>query len=319
MAVVRAALLLLGVLLTIAFIGAWRAYSRDIAVAQARLDAGSKLIETPCGPIEYAAVGAGAPLLMIHGAGGGFDQSLAFGQPLLRGGFRIVAPSRFGYLRTPVPADVSPQAQADAHACLLDALGLDSVVVLGASAGAPSAMQFCIRHPARCQALVLMVPAAYTPARVQQSMKVPAGLQFVAEHVLTSDPVLWTLIKLWPTGLLQTMLATPAGDFERAEPAERARAIRILNDVLPVSRRVEGLAIDARVTSSLPRFELERIAAPTLLITVEDDLFGTYENARYTAQQIRGAQFVAYPSGGHIWLGHEAEVWRTVAGFARGL
>lgn len=315
----RVALLTLGILLTIAFIGAWRAYARDIAAARARVEVGSELVGTPCGPIEYAAVGAGTPLLMIHGAGGGFDQSLAFGQPLLRAGFRVFAPSRFGYLRTPVPADVSPQAQADAHACLLDALGLDRAVVLGASAGAPSAMQFCIRHPARCRALVLMVPAAYTPARAQRSMTVPAGLQFVADHVLTSDPVLWALIKLWPAGLLRTMLATPVADYDNAGPTERERAIRILDDVLPVSRRVEGLAIDARVTSSLPRFELERIAAPTLLISVEDDLFGTYENARYTAQQIRGARFVGYPSGGHIWLGHEDEVWREVMAFVGGL
>ena len=34
------------------------------------------------------------------------------------------APSRFGYLRTPLPSDASPAAQADAHSCLLDALGL---------------------------------------------------------------------------------------------------------------------------------------------------------------------------------------------------
>lgn len=60
------------------------------------------------GPIEYAETGAGIPLLSIHGAGGGFDQGLANAAELVGGGFRIVAPSRFGYLRTPVPQDASP-------------------------------------------------------------------------------------------------------------------------------------------------------------------------------------------------------------------
>jgi pimeloyl-ACP methyl ester carboxylesterase len=50
--------------------------------------------------------------------------------------------SRFGYLRTPLPADASAAAQADAHACLLDALGIRRAAIVGASAGAPSAMQF---------------------------------------------------------------------------------------------------------------------------------------------------------------------------------
>jgi hypothetical protein len=44
--------------------------------------------------------------------------------------------SRFGYLRTPLPKDAAPAAQADAHACLLDALHLSRVPILGISAGA---------------------------------------------------------------------------------------------------------------------------------------------------------------------------------------
>lgn len=59
-----------------------------------------------------------------------------------------------------MPPDASPAAQADAHACLLDALGIRQAAVLGASAGAPSAMQMAISHPERVSALILMVPLA---------------------------------------------------------------------------------------------------------------------------------------------------------------
>jgi 2-hydroxy-6-oxonona-2,4-dienedioate hydrolase len=61
---------------------------------------------------------------MIHGSGGGHDQGMAWARPLVQQGVRVIAMSRFGYLRTPRPADASPEAQADAHACLLDALGI---------------------------------------------------------------------------------------------------------------------------------------------------------------------------------------------------
>ena len=63
------------------------------------------------------------PLLAVHGSGCGHDQGIAFASPLARQGIRVIAMSRFGYLRTPTPADASVAAQADAHVCLLDALG----------------------------------------------------------------------------------------------------------------------------------------------------------------------------------------------------
>src|SRR5690349_8731187 len=142
---------------------AYPEYRRDIEAARSRVARGSEIAQSACGPIEYAAMGAGPAVLLVHGAGGGFDQLLDMARALARRGFRVVAPSRFGYLRTPLPADASPAAQADAHACLLDALKLDSVAVIGISAGAPSAMQLCLRHPKRCTALVLCVPLTYTP------------------------------------------------------------------------------------------------------------------------------------------------------------
>ena len=69
-------------------------------------------------------------MLAIHGSGGGYDQ-----------GIRVIAMSRFGYLRTPMHTDASAAAQADAHACLLDVLGIRQAAVMGGSAGAPSVLQ----------------------------------------------------------------------------------------------------------------------------------------------------------------------------------
>lgn len=294
---------------------AWRTYAIELAEAHARSSTGSTVTATPCGALEYAAAGPGTPLLLIHGAGGGFDQGLFFGRRLVKAGVRVVAPSRFGYLRTPVPVDASAEAQAEAHACLLDALGLERIAVLGASGGAPSVMQFCIRHPHRCSALVLLVPAAYAPAHAGQTMTIPPSLQFVVDHVLTSDFTLWAMIRVAPRLLVRTMLGTPTSVFNAASAQDRAEVGAVLDAVLPVSQRAAGLMIDARITSTLPRYDLERIAAPTLLISVQDDLYGTYENARYTAEQMPGSRFVGFTRGGHMWMGHDEEVWREVAAF----
>ena len=100
-------------------------YQREMGAARERLLAGSQVIETASGPIEYATVGDGPPVLVVHGAGGGYDQGLILARVLIGVGFRHIAPSRFGFLRTPLPTDASPAAQADAFAELLDALNIE--------------------------------------------------------------------------------------------------------------------------------------------------------------------------------------------------
>jgi len=59
-------------------------------------------------------------------------------------GYQLIAPSRFGYLRSTMPDNLTTAMQADAYAQLLDLLGIDKVVVVGISAGAWSSLQFAI-------------------------------------------------------------------------------------------------------------------------------------------------------------------------------
>jgi pimeloyl-ACP methyl ester carboxylesterase len=294
------------------------AYWHDIDRAKERVSTGGKTVQTPCGPIEYAIAGEGDPLLVVHGAGGGFDQGMEFARDLTARGLRVIAVSRFGYLGTPLPADASPAAQADAHACLLDALGIPRSAILGASAGAPSSMQFALRHPERTSALVLMVPAAYVPRPGgAPSLNTPAWTAFLFDTALRSDFLWWAAIRLARKTLIGSILATPLEVVERADAEEQARAARILDYILPVTARRKGLVNDAKITTTLPRYELERIRAPTLVISVADDRFGTYEPARYTAEHIPGARFIGYPSGGHVWVGHHREAVAEIAGFLK--
>jgi pimeloyl-ACP methyl ester carboxylesterase len=146
---------------TAAFV--YAAFLHDLSDARARLAGRSRTIETSFGALEYAVEGAGAPVLSIHGGGGGFDQAIEITGPLAERGYQLVAPSRFGYLGSASPGDLTTAKQADAYVELLDKLGIDKAYVIGVSAGAWSAMQFAIRHPERCRALALLVPAAYAP------------------------------------------------------------------------------------------------------------------------------------------------------------
>ena len=77
--------------------------------------------------------------------------------PAIRRGFKLMVPSRFGYLRSTLPANAS--VQADVFAELLNNLGVHKVGLIAISAGAWSALQFARRYPALCCATALIVPA----------------------------------------------------------------------------------------------------------------------------------------------------------------
>jgi 2-hydroxy-6-oxonona-2,4-dienedioate hydrolase len=292
-------------------------YRRDIGPAYQRISTGSQIVQSRCAPIEYAEKGEGPPVLVVHGAGGGFDQGLDVGDSLAGAGFRVIAPSRFGYLRTPLPVDASAPAQADAHACLLDSLNVKQAAVLGVSAGGPSALQFALRFPERTSALVLLVPAVYAPRGDAPPKRMSRATMFFFDAALRSDFLFWAAGKLARETFIRSILGTPPELVASAPAAEQARLRRVLQEILPISPRRVGLLNDAVVTSTLPRYELEKITAPTLAISTADDLYGTFDGARYTAEHVPRARFIGYPRGGHMLVGHDAAVTSEITGFLK--
>ena len=299
----------IGLILGIAALSIWWRFDRDIKLASARVAHGSALIATRCGPVEYQEAGTGVPLLAVHGSGGGYDQGMAFAGALAHQGIRVIAMSRFGYLRTPMPADASAAAQADAHVCLLDALGIRQAAVMGGSAGAPSALQMAIRHPDRVSALVLLVPLAYKPAtQADSAAPLPPWVESTMMQLIGSDFLFWSALHVARNALIKVVLATPPDLVASASPQERARVSAMLDNILPVSVRAEGLRSDTAVGKHLAPAPLESIRAPTLIISARDDGYGTYASAQYTAGRIGGAKFIGFAEGGHTLVGHDDEV-----------
>ena len=120
---------------------------------------------------NYHDVGAGAPLLLLHGSGPGVSAwanwRLTIGA--LQDRFRIIAPDLAGFGYTEVPDGIvySRQRWLDQIVALLDALGLERVHVVGNSFGGSMALALAIAHPERVDRLVLMgsvgVPFVITP------------------------------------------------------------------------------------------------------------------------------------------------------------
>ena len=299
--------LLAGVICSIAL-----RYRDELSRAREAVARGAVIVNTAAGPIEFAERGVGLPLLSIHGAGGGYDQGLSNAAGLVGGGFRVIAPSRFGYLRTPVPTDASPAAQADAHAALLSHLNVSKAIVVGISAGARSAIELALRHPSKVAALILIVPGTYSPTS-PVSVEASRGSRFVFWVVNAgADFAWWAAEKIAPSVLVRFVGVRPEL-LTAAGRAEQRRIMGIVKTIEPLSLRFPGINVDsAAVLHQLP---LQEIVAPTLVISARDDLFNTLPAAKFAASKIPDAKLVVYDTGGHLLVGHEHDVRDTVSKF----
>jgi len=295
-------------IVVVAVLGCTR-FVRDIRAARERMRGKrSQVIETDCGPIEYASFGEGEPVLVMHGIFGGFDQGLAIAQGNVGERFHSIAPSRFGYLGTPLPVDASPAGQADAYVCLLDALGIEKAAILGTSAGATSALQFALRYPDRCSALVLF--SANLPGEVE------AGLlpEPVAKTLFRSDFAFWLVTTYFGRSMRSTM-GVPEG-FELT-PEYEADVAEVMKTILPVKPRSDGALFDMYISNPDINlgYPLQEIAVPVLIVNAVDDPLTLYKNAQSAEERIPGARLVTIEDGGHMMLGHEEQIQSEIAAF----
>lgn len=283
---------------------AYSRYRRELRELRERVDTGSTIAETSAGDIEYTDTGEGEPMLVIHGAGGGYDQGLLIASDFGKD-YRVIAPSRFGYLKTTVPKDCSPSAQADAHAALLDFLDVPRAIVVAASAGAPSAIELALRHPERISKLILLVPRTYHPTQsigADDSVPSKAVLRLIEA---SADFLFWLAMHVSRASVVR-FFGVPPEIEAKASEEERERVSQLIRSVLPLSARVPGIEVDG-LTKMTP-WPLDQIAVPTLVVSAEDDLYDTLPGARFTAERIPHAQLHVLPSGGHLMVGQTATV-----------
>lgn len=306
----RVALILLLLFFVLALIG-YSTYRAEMRDQRTRVLTGSSMLATARGPVEYATAGEGAPVLVLHGTGGGWDQGLHTAAGLVPHGVRVIAPSRFGYLRTPMPSDASPETEADTWAAFLDALGEDQVAVISFSAGATPAVQLALRHPERVSSLTLVVPAAGGLYETIAS----GPPEFVMKVLLRFDLPMWIAMRASPR-TLSNLVAVPYALVDTLSGAGRAEYDRTVGMLMPISLRRHGMAYDAKSQSGvLPLFPLDSIEQPTLLVSAADDLYQTLRVARHAARVIPNARLLEFESGGHLLLGRGQEMWPQIAAF----
>jgi 2-hydroxy-6-oxonona-2,4-dienedioate hydrolase len=298
------------VIVTVTLIVTYLSYQSDIRTARERVMSGSHIIETKCGPIEYATMGEGPPVLMVHGAAGGYDQGILLARMVVGDGFRVIAPSRFGYLRTPLPANATPAAQADAHACLLDALNISKVAVVGFSAGGPSTLQFALRYPDRTSSIVLASAVVHKGGPMDFRDKI------IHYAIFKSDFLFWFITKYFEPNMISFFGVTPEVQAKLTPEEKHWLSDVFIPSMYPIRQRQPGILND-RISQPFLDYPLDQINVPTLVIYAKDDILVNPSHSQYAAQKIPNAKVIALESGGHILIGQHEMVRSEVVKFIK--
>lgn len=260
-------------------------------------------VETDLGSVEVALAGDGPAVLALHGGMGGYDMALILALGAFPTGHRIIAPSRPGFLGTPLGALRSAEEQADLFAALLTQLGRRQVIMLAPSASAPVGLAFAARHPERCAALVMMSPCT-------RRLHVPW-------HVRARLPLMLALARL--PGVAAALRWFAVNHAERAarglitNPALRAAALahpeasRLMRAQLAIlfdrlSERLPGTANELAQVTTLPVEVPSGVRVPTLVVHGTADAMVPFDHATEFVRANPAAELITIMDGEHSCL-----------------
>jgi pimeloyl-ACP methyl ester carboxylesterase len=266
-----------------------------------------EMVDTVLGPLEVARLGTGPPVILIHGTPGGSDSSVAMGRFLADAGFQLIAPSRPGYLGTPLDERRSIDAQADLLAALLDSLGQTRAGVLTWSGGGPSGYRLAVRHADRVSALVAFAAVSQRYPRPKENLQdrllMTTGvgnwlLRFLTVHA-PKDMVAQTLKAEGDLSKdeLKNLVAEVLGDDRKLE------VVLAMADVVgDYARRSAGVENDWARFGEIESLELEHVEARTLVINGTADSDVPPEHSDYAAATIPNAERLMMDRGTHLSL-----------------
>jgi pimeloyl-ACP methyl ester carboxylesterase len=148
-------------------------------------------VRLPQGTIRYRELGAGEPIVLVHGllTNGELWRDVA---PRLAADFRVIVPDwPLGSQQLPLDpgADFSPPGLARLIADFLEALALENVTLVGNDTGGALCQLVAVNHPERLARLVLtpcdayenFLPPAFRPLQVLA--RVPGSVFLIAQSM----------------------------------------------------------------------------------------------------------------------------------------
>jgi pimeloyl-ACP methyl ester carboxylesterase len=202
---------------------------------------------------NYLEAGEGPAVVLVHGSGPGVTAyaNWRLVLPALAERFHVVAPDMvgFGFTERPADATYNLQTWSDQVVGLLDSLGIDKASIMGNSFGGAIGLRIASQHPERVDKLVLM-----------GSMGVDFPITEGLDRVWGYEPSFENMRKVLDVFAYDRSLVPDELAEVRYRASMQPGFQESYSSMFPAPRQrwVDEL--------SLSRDELERIAAPVLLV-----------------------------------------------------
>jgi pimeloyl-ACP methyl ester carboxylesterase len=248
-------------------------------------------------PIDVVELGAGDPIVFIHGHAGSWTNWLEQ-LPVLARSHRVVAMDLPGFGRSPLPEHaISITEYARDVEAVMEQLGIDTAVVVGNSMGGFIAAELAIRFPARVSGLVLVSAAglstkyAQMPARFMANAMYERGLEVIAP--LTRVPPRRAARLARRRRLRGAALYLVAAHPQSLHPAMAWELVR-----------GSGAPAVAAGSAAIARYDfrdrLPEIACPTLIVWGDTDRTVPPSAADEFMRLIPGSRKVIFEDTGHL-------------------
>ena len=234
--------------------------------------------------------GSGDPILLIMGLGASLE-AWDRTAPVLAARYRVILFDNRGVGRSDVPpGPYSLEMMADDAAAILDAAGVKSAHVYGASMGGMIAQEFALRHPSRVRKLILGCTGCGGRDVVRAEPEVVAALN--ARARMAREDAMW---------MMAPYIYDASTPRERIEEDFRSR--------LSANGSNEGYAAQyqAIVGWKGSHARLGGLQMPTLVIHGETDRLVPPDNGRIIARAIPGSKLLMLPRASHIYMTDQNE------------
>jgi pimeloyl-ACP methyl ester carboxylesterase len=264
------------------------------------------VVQTRLGPVEYAILGTGAPVLVIHGSPGGIDAAALMAGFLPHDRIASILLSRPGYLRTELGDRRTIDQQAELLVALLDHLGIQRAAVFTWSGGGPAGYRLAARYPERVDALVANAAISHAYHEADMSLvdrfmfNTPAG-RWLLRQLATHSAKHYIAGALSTVSDLSKQQLAQRAEEILADPAKRNFVLAIGPTATQDTARRAGYDNDREQFAAISSLELATITAPTLLIqgSADRDLV---PHSAHAAATIPGAELLTLDTGTHLAL-----------------
>jgi non-heme chloroperoxidase len=236
----------------------------------------------------YVDLGSGSPVILVHGSISDYREWSTQMEALAKH-HRVIAYSRRYHWPNSPPgkdADATAARQAEDLAAIIKSLGLAPANIVGHSYGGTTALFLALQHPELVRSLILLEPPV--PGVLAET---PDSERLLKESEVVRDEMRQAFASGDAERVVRTYLARVApAEFDQSSP--QTRKVYMAN----------VLAFELDFTSPRPALtceDLQRIVAPTLVLTGGRSPMGLQQTAMGVARCLKSGNILKLPQATH--------------------